>query len=212
MKLKVLGRKIGMTQLIEAEGNVVPVSIVEVVSGQVLGIKTEKSDGYESVVIGYQNVDEESLIKPKRGYFQKLNISPKKVIKESRISSDGSAGLVVGDDIGMDQINVGDSIDVQGKTIGKGFAGVIKRHGFACGPMSHGSKSHRRPGSIGGGTDPGRVWKGKKMAGRMGNKFRTIRNLTVASKDVENNVLFIKGSVPGKKGNLLVIKVESNGN
>ncbi|MBT5954961.1 50S ribosomal protein L3 [bacterium] len=209
MKLKVLGRKIGMTQIIESEGTVVPVSIVEIISGQVLVIKSEESDGYESVVIGYQDVEEDSLIKPRKGYFQKLNISPKKIVRESRTVSHE---LSVGDEIGMGQINVGDSIDVQGKTIGKGFAGVIKRHGFACGPMSHGSKSHRRPGSIGGGTDPGRVWKGKKMAGRMGNKFRTIRNLTVASKDIENNVLFIKGSVPGKKGNLLVIKVESNGN
>ena len=167
MKLKVLGRKIGMTQIIESEGTVVPVSIVEIISGQVLVIKSEESDGYESVVIGYQDVEEDSLIKPRKGYFQKLNISPKKIVRESRTVSHE---LSVGDEIGMGQINVGDSIDVQGKTIGKGFAGVIKRHGFACGPMSHGSKSHRRPGSIGGGTDPGRVWKGKKMAGRRGDR------------------------------------------
>jgi large subunit ribosomal protein L3 len=201
--LGLLGNKIGMTQLFDEFGNIIPVTILKVGPCIVTQVKTESKDGYDSIQIGYGNVSSKSLTKPELGHLQRSNIHPLKYLKEFRINKENQ--FKTGQVLNVDSFSPGQLVNIRGKTIGKGFSGLQKRHNFTRGPMTHGSKNHRAPGSIGMGTTPGRVLPGKKMAGQLGNKITTIRKLKVIQINSEENILVIKGSVPGKPGNLLSI-------
>tara|TARA_B110000967_G_C18901133_1_gene575215 strand:+ start:3948 stop:4571 length:624 start_codon:yes stop_codon:yes gene_type:complete len=204
VSLGLLGNKIGMTQIFNESGNVVPVTIVKVGPCVVTQIKTVLSDGYNAIQIGYLNVSNKALTQPELGHLQKSNIQPLKYLKEFRVNN--PEDFTVGQIITASSFNEGQLIDITGKSSGKGFSGLQKRHNFTRGPMTHGSKNHRAPGSIGMGTDPGRVLPGKKMAGQLGNKTVNIKKLKIIQVNTEENILVIKGSVPGKPGNLLNIK------
>jgi len=204
VSLGLLGNKIGMTQIFNESGNVVPVTIVKVGPCVVTQIKTVLSDGYNAIQIGYLNVSNKVLTQPELGHLQKSNIQPLKYLKEFRVNN--PEDFTVGQIITTSSFNEGQLIDITGKSSGKGFSGLQKRHNFARGPMTHGSKNHRAPGSIGMGTHPGRVLPGKRMAGQLGNKTVNIKKLKIIQVNTEENILVIKGSVPGKPGNLLQIK------
>ena len=203
MSLGLLGNKVGMTQIFDKSGNIIPVTILKVGPCTITQIKTKNTDGYNSVQVGYQNVRAKSISQPELGHLQKSNICPLKYLKEFRLSSVDK--FETGQNIKVDVFVPGQLVNVKGKTIGKGFSGLQKRHNFTRGPMSHGSKNHRAPGSIGMGTTPGRVLPGKKMSGQSGNKVTTIQKLQVVQVNLKENILVIKGSVPGKPGNLLSI-------
>jgi len=198
-----LGNKIGMTQIFDESGNIIPVTILKVGPCVITQVKTDKVDGYNAVQIGYSNVSNKTLTQPELGHLQKSNIQALKYLKEFRVSQENK--FEVGEVLKVDLFSPGQIVNIKGKTIGKGFSGLQKRHNFTRGPMTHGSKNHRAPGSIGMGTTPGRVLPGKKMAGQLGNKITTIKKLKVIQLNLEENILVIKGSVPGKPGNLLTI-------
>jgi large subunit ribosomal protein L3 len=198
-----LGNKIGMTQIFDESGNIIPVTILKVGPCVVTQVKTKSKDGYDSIQIGYGNVSSKSLTQPELGHLQKSNIQPLKYLKEFRVNEDNE--FEIGQILNVDSFSPGQLVNIRGKSIGKGFSGLQKRHNFTRGPMTHGSKNHRAPGSIGMGTTPGRVLPGKKMAGQLGNKITTIKKLKVIQINAEENILVIKGSVPGKPGNLLSI-------
>lgn len=200
MKKLLYSRKIGMTELMLDDGNVEPVTLLSVLSSSVILTKTVEKDGYSSVLIGADEVDK--LTKPLDGFFRKHKTKSYKILKEVRQSEDVESV----ESIGIADLENVKTINVRSKTIGRGFTGTIKRHNFSRGPMTHGSKSHRIPGSIGGGTSPGRVMKGKKMAGHFGNEFVTVKNLQILKLDSEKNLIFVKGSVPGKKNNLVEVR------
>jgi large subunit ribosomal protein L3 len=203
MNVGLLGNKIGMTQIFDESGNIIPVTILKVGPCIVTQVKTKSKDGYDSIQIGYGSVSNKSLTQPELGHLQKSNIQPLKYLKEFNVTEDNEFAL--GQILNVDSFSPGQFVNIQGKTIGKGFSGLQKRHNFTRGPMTHGSKNHRSPGSIGMGTSPGRVLPGKKMSGQLGNKIRTIKKLKVIQINSEENILVIKGSVPGKPGNLLSI-------
>jgi large subunit ribosomal protein L3 len=198
-----LGNKMGMTQIFDEAGNIIPVTILKVGPCVVTQVKTKAKDGYDSIQIGYGSVSNKSLTQPELGHLQKSNIQPLKYLKEFRINEDNE--FQIGQILNVDSFLPGQLVNIQGKSIGKGFSGLQKRHNFARGPMTHGSKNHRAPGSIGMGTTPGRVLPGKKMSGQLGNKIITVKKLKVIQINSEENILVIKGSVPGKPGNLLSI-------
>jgi large subunit ribosomal protein L3 len=203
MSIGLLGNKIGMTQIFDEAGNIIPVTILKVGPCIVTEVKTTEKNGYNSIQVGYGNVSSRSLTQPELGHLQKSNIQPLKYLKEFRINKESE--FEIGQVLNVDSFEPGQLVNIQGKTIGKGFSGLQKRHNFTRGPMTHGSKNHRAPGSIGMGTTPGRVLPGKKMSGQLGNKIITIKNLKVIQINSEENILVIKGSVPGKPGNLLSI-------
>ena len=192
-----------MTQIFDESGNIIPVTIVKVGPCVVTQIKTVLSDGYDAIQIGYLNIASKALTQPQLGHLQKSNIQPLKYLKEFRVNN--PEDFNVGQIITAEAFTEGQLIDVTGKSSGKGFSGLQKRHSFARGPMTHGSKNHRGPGSIGMGTSPGRVLPGKKMAGQLGNKTANIKKLKIIQVNIEENILVVKGSVPGKPGNLLNI-------
>jgi large subunit ribosomal protein L3 len=198
-----LGNKIGMTQIFDEFGNIIPVTILKVGPCVVTQVKTKSKNGYDSIQIGYGNVASKALSQPELGHLQKSNIQPLKYLKEFKITENDE--FTLGQILNVDSFSPGQFVNIRGKSVGKGFSGLQKRHNFARGPMTHGSKNHRAPGSIGMGTTPGRVLPGKKMAGQLGNKITTIRKLKVIQINSEENILVIKGSVPGKPGNLLSI-------
>ena len=202
-----LGNKIGMTQIFDESGNSIPVTILKVGPCTVTQVKTITKDGYNAIQVGYNNVSNKYLTQPQLGHFQKSNLQPLKYLKEFHVNEDHS--YTIGQILKVDLLASSQFVNISGKTIGKGFSGLQKRHNFTRGPMTHGSKNHRAPGSIGMGTTPGRVLPGKKMAGQLGNKKTTIKKLKVIQVNVEENLLVIKGSVPGKSGNFLSI-VPSN--
>ena len=204
MAIGLLGNKIGMTQIFDESGNIIPVTILKVGPCVITQIKTVLKDGYNSIQIGYGKVASKSLTQPELGHLQKSNIQPLKYLKEFRLN-ENLEQFEIGQILNVDSFQVGQFINIRGKSIGKGFSGLQKRHNFARGPMTHGSKNHREPGSIGMGTTPGRVLPGKKMAGQLGNKLTTIKKLKVIQTNREENILVVKGSVPGKPGNLLSI-------
>lgn len=204
MTIGLLGNKIGMTQIFDESGNIIPVTILKVGPCVVTQIKTVLKDGYNSIQIGYGKVSSKSLTQPELGHLQKSNIEPLKYLKEFRLN-ENLEQFEIGQILNVDSFHVGQFINIRGKSIGKGFSGLQKRHNFARGPMTHGSKNHREPGSIGMGTTPGRVLPGKRMAGQLGNKLTTIKKLKVIQTNSEENILVVKGSVPGKPGNLLSI-------
>lgn len=203
MSIGLLGNKIGMTQIFDESGNIIPVTILKVGPCVITQIKTTTKDGYNAIQVGYNNVSNKSLTQSQLGHLQKSNIQPLKYLKEFRITEESN--FEIGQILTVDQLSPGQFVNIQGKTVGKGFAGLQKRHNFTRGPMTHGSKNHRAPGSIGMGTTPGRVLPGKKMAGQLGNQVTTIKKLKVIEFNLQENILVIKGSVPGKPGNLLSI-------
>ena len=206
MSVGLLGNKIGMTQIFNESGNIIPVTILKVGPCIVTQVKTKAKDGYDSIQIGYGNVSSKSLkslTQPELGHLQKSNIQPLKYLKEFRVNGDND--FTLGQVLNVDSFSPGQLVNIRGKSIGKGFTGLQKRHNFTRGPMTHGSKNHKEPGSIGMGTTPGRVLPGKKMAGQLGNKVTTIKKLKVIQINLKENILVIKGSVPGKPGNLLSI-------
>jgi large subunit ribosomal protein L3 len=203
VSIGLLGNKIGMTQIFDESGNIIPVTILKVGPCIITQIKTEMKDGYNAIQVGYSNTSNKSLTQSELGHLQKSNIQPLKYLKEFRI--DNVDDFEVGQVLNVDLLSINQLVNIKGKTVGKGFSGLQKRHNFTRGPMTHGSKNHRAPGSIGMGTTPGRVLPGKKMAGQLGNKLTTIKKLKVIQLSSEENILIIKGSVPGKPGNLLSI-------
>ena len=203
MKKGIIGKKIGMTQIFDEKGNVVPVTVIEATPNVVAQVKTVETDGYNSIQLGYGEVKDKHINKPEKGHFTKAGLAAKKHLREFRVED--VENYKVGDEVKADIFEAGEKIDVQGTTKGKGFQGVIKRHGQHRGPMGHGSMYHRRPGSMGS-TSPGRVFKGKKLPGHMGRVTVTIQNLDVVRVDMDKNVILVKGSVPGAKGAILKIK------
>ncbi len=205
MKKAILGKKLGMTQIFSANGLVVPVTVVEAGPCFVLQVKNKEKDGYNAVVVGFEDKRENLVNKPLLGQFKKANVSPKRYVKEFTIDENDQYN--VGDTIDVNIFNEDDIVDVVGTTKGHGWSGVIKKWHFRRHRMTHGNgPNHRAPGSIGANTFPGKVFKGKKMSGRYGNERVTIQNLRVVKVDAERNVLLIKGAVPGIKGSLLTIK------
>ena len=199
----IIGKKVGMTQIFDENGFVVPVTVIEAGPCTVAQVKSVDTDGYNAVQLGFGDVKDKHINKPEKGHFAKSKLAAKKHLREFRVDS---ADVKVGDEVKADVFVAGDKIDVQGTTKGKGFQGVIKRHGQHRGPMGHGSMYHRRPGSMGSTSTPGRVFKGKKLPGHMGVQTVTIQNLDVVRVDMDKNVLLVKGSVPGPKGAILKIK------
>lgn len=204
MKKGLIGKKIGMTQIFNEEGKVIPVTVIEAGPCVVSQVKTEETDGYNSIQLGFGAIKESKVNKPERGHFTKANIAPARYLREFRV--DSIEDVKVGDELKADIFMAGDKIDIQGTSKGKGFQGVIKRHGQHRGPMGHGSMYHRRPGSMGSTSTPGRVFKGKKLPGHMGAQTISIQNLEVIRVDLDKNVILVKGSVPGAKGAILKLK------
>ena len=199
-----IGKKVGMTQIFDEKGRVIPVTVIEAGPCVVAQVKSVETDGYNAIQLGFGDVKESKLNKPEKGHFAKANIAPKKHLREFRL--DDVSNFKVGDELKADVFEAGEKVDIQGTTKGKGFQGVIKRHGQHRGPMGHGSMYHRRPGSMGSTSTPGRVFKGKKLPGHMGVQTVTIQNLEVVRVDLDKNVILVKGSVPGPKGAILKIK------
>ena len=195
MKKGIIGRKIGMTQIFDEKGNVIPVTVIEAGPCVVAQVKTVETDGYDAIQLGFGEIKDKHINKPEKGHFAKAKLANKKHLREFRL--DSLEGIKVGDEL---------KADVQGTTKGKGFQGVIKRHGQHRGPMGHGSMYHRRPGSMGPTSTPGRVFKGKRLPGHMGRVTVTIQNLDVVRVDLDKNVILVKGSVPGAKGAILKVK------
>jgi len=199
----ILGKKIGMTQIFNSDGKVEPVTVVEAGPCFVIQKKSTARDGYESIQVGFGDKREKLANKPEIGHYSKSKVSPKRYLREIRVESSESYEL--GQAITVDQWSDGEIVDVTGTTLGKGFAGAIKRHNFNRGPMGHGSMYHRRPGGLGA-TDPARVFKGRKLPGRFGGATVTIQNLKIVKVDPEKNLLLIRGAVPGVKGGLVIVR------
>jgi large subunit ribosomal protein L3 len=204
MSIGILGKKLGMSQFFDPEGRSIPVTLIEAGPCRITQLKNEATDGYSAVQIGFGEIREKLVNKPAKGHLAKSGSDLLRHLREYRV--EGVDGLELGSAITVAAFEAGQKIDVSGDTMGRGFAGLQKRHGFSRGPMSHGSKNHREPGSIGAGTTPGRVYPGKRMAGRYGGKQITTRGLTILKVDTERNLLVVKGSVPGKPGALLDIR------
>ncbi len=198
----ILGRKLGMTQIFDEKGNVIPVTVVEAGPCQVVQVKTVENDGYEAVQIGFDEIKKEKKVnKPMKGHFKRAGTPPYRVLKEFPMKE-----LKVGDVITVERFQKGDKVHVSGISKGKGFQGVMKRHGYGGGPGSHGSMFNRAPGSIGASAFPSRVWKNKGMPGHMGNVRVTVRNLTVVDVKPEQNLLLIKGAIPGPSGGYIEVR------
>ena len=200
----ILGEKIGMTQIFTEDGRVVPVTVVKAGPCVIVQKKTVETDGYNAVQVGFGEVKEKNVIKPKKGHFAKVKAAPTRYLREFR--TDEAEELEAGSEIKVDIFEAGEKIDVSGISKGKGFLGVIARWGQHRGPMSHGSRYHRRPGSMGACASPGKVMKGKRLPGRGGFDKVTIQNLEVVKVDMDKNLILIKGAVPGAKGGLVTIK------
>ena len=203
-KMGILGRKLGMTRIFAGDGSAVAVTVVQAGPCPVTQVKTAETDGYNALQIAFEEAKEKHVTKPMKGHFDKAGVEPKKVLKEFRL--DDTSNYEVGAEIKADVFAAGDKVDVTGVSKGHGYQGPIKRHGQSRGPMGHGSKFHRAVGSLSSATTPGKVKKGKKMAGHMGSVKVTIQNLEVVRADADKNLLLIKGAVPGPKNAVLVIK------
>lgn len=192
-----------MTQMFDETGLVVPVTVIEVESNVVTQVKTIETDGYNAIQVGHGDIKEKNLNKPQKGHLNKAGVAPKRTLQEFRVGS--TEDFAAGQDLKADLFKVGDKVDVSGVSKGKGFQGNIKRHNQSRGPMSHGSRYHRGPGAMAAAAYPGKVFKGKKLPGQMGNVNVTVQNLEVVKVDVERNLLIVKGAVPGPKKGLLTI-------
>lgn len=203
MSIGILGTKVGMTQIFDQAGKAVPVTVIEAGPCHITQVKTEATDGYTAVQLGYGTAKEKNLSQPEKGHLAKSSAPFLKHLHEYRLADVSAYEL--GGSVKADIFTEGQVVDVIGTSIGKGFAGYQKRHNFARGPMSHGSKNHRQPGSTGAGTTPGRTYPGKKMAGRLGGTQTTVKKLTVIRVDSDRNLILVKGTVPGKSGALVNI-------
>ncbi|SCZ08767.1 50S ribosomal protein L3 [Alkaliphilus peptidifermentans] len=199
----IVGKKVGMTQVFNEDGLVIPVTVIEVEPNVVTQVKTVEKDGYNALQIGYGTIKEKNVSKPMKGHFSKAGVTYKRLVKEFKVENPSE--FTVGQEIKADLFKAGDKVDITGISKGKGFQGVIKRHGQSRGPMAHGSRYHRRPGSMGATSTPGRVFKGKKLPGHMGNVKITVQNLEIVMVDINKNVLLVKGAVPGPRKGLLTI-------
>ena len=200
-----LGTKLGMTQMWDDNNRIVPVTVVAASTNVVTTVRKPESDGYNAIQVAFGEIDSRKVTKPEAGQFARAGVTPRKHVAEIRTADAGS--YTVGQELAVDTFAAGEEIDVTGTTKGKGFAGVMKRHGFHGVGASHGAhKNHRKPGSIGACATPGRVFKGVRMAGRMGSQRYTVQNLTVQAVDTENNLLLVKGAVPGPKGALVLVR------
>lgn len=200
----ILGRKIGMTQIFKEDGSVDPVTVVQAGPLVVVQKRTVEKNGYNAIQVGFEDSKENKTIKPLKGQFDKSEVGYKKYIREFPVEDPEE--YEIGQEIKVDTFEVGDMVDVIGTSKGKGTQGVVKRHGFATGQASHGSRFHRAPGGMSAGSSPGRVFKGHRMAGRMGNERVTVQNLEIVQIDVDNNLILIKGAIPGPKKGLVSIK------
>lgn len=204
MKKAILATKVGMTQIFNEDGVLTPVTVLQAGPCVVTQVKTVENDGYSAVQVGYGDIREKLVNKPRKGHFAKAGVENKRFLKEFRF--DNAEEYTVGQEIKADIFTAGDKIDATAKSKGKGFQGAIKRHGLSRGPMAHGSKYHRHAGSNGACSDPSKVFKGKKMPGHMGAVKVTIQNLEVVKIDVENNLILVKGAVPGPKKSVVMLK------
>ena len=204
MKKAILATKIGMTQIFNENGVLTPVTVLQAGPCAVTQVKTVENDGYAAVQVGFGDIRETLVNKPRKGHFAKAGVANKRFLKEFRFEN--AASYAVGQEIKADIFAAGDKIDATGLSKGKGFQGAIKRHGLSRGPMAHGSKFHRHAGSNGPATTPGRVFKGKHMPGQMGNVKVTVQNLEVVKIDVDNNLILVKGAVPGPKKATIMLK------
>jgi large subunit ribosomal protein L3 len=204
MKKAILATKVGMTQIFNENGMLIPVTVLQATPNVVTQVKTVENDGYAAVQVGFGEIRDVLVNKPRKGHFAKAGVANKRFLREFKFEN--AAEYTVGQEIKADIFAEGDKIDATGTSKGKGFQGAIKRHGLSRGPMKHGSKYHRHAGSNGPATTPGRVFKGKHMPGQMGAVKVTVQNLEVVKVDVENNLLLVKGAVPGPKKALLVLK------
>jgi large subunit ribosomal protein L3 len=204
MKKAILATKVGMTQVFDETGALIPVTVLEAGPCSVLQVKTEENDGYEAVVVGYADIREKLVNKPKKGTFDKASVSYKRYIREFRFENSGEYN--VKDEIKADVFSAGDKVDVTAVSKGKGYQGAIKRYGQHRGPMTHGSKFHRHQGSNGSSATPSHVRKGKGMPGHMGSVKTTIQNLEIVRVDAENNLILVKGSVPGARKSLITVR------
>jgi len=199
----ILGKKIGMTQVFTTEGRVVPVTVVEAGPCPVVQKKTVATDGYNAIQVGFSMLRDSLSNKPRKGHFQKASLKPMRYVREFRVNDVES--YEIGQEVTVDLFTVGDKVDVVGTSKGKGFAGMIKRHNASRGPMAHGSKYHRRSGSLGA-KGPARVFKGRELPGRMGGERVTVQNLEVVRVDMDKNLILIKGALPGANKSLLILK------
>lgn len=204
MSIGILGNKIGMTQIFDAKGNLIPVTIIKSSPCYITQLKTKETCGYDAIQVGYFQIDTNKLTKPELGHLAKNNLPSFKHLKEFQL--DDTSKYNVGQKLDVSLFEIGERIEIVGLTIGKGNAGNIKKNHFTRGPMGHGSKHHRLQGSLGAGTSPGRVFPGKRMPGRLGHEQRTISGLKVININTKENILLVKGSIPGKAGNLITIK------
>ncbi|MDD5935943.1 MAG: 50S ribosomal protein L3 [Clostridiales bacterium] len=204
MKKAILAKKIGMTQIFNENGVLTPVTVLQAGPCAVTQVKTVENDGYAAVQVGFDDIRETLVNKPQKGHFAKAGVANKRFLKEFKFEN--AADYTVGQEIKVDIFAAGDKIDATGISKGKGFQGGIKRHGLSRGPMGHGSKHHRHAGSNGSATTPGRVFKGKRMPGQTGNVKITVQNLEVVKIDVDNNLILVKGAVPGPKKAMIMLK------
>ena len=204
MKKAILTKKVGMTQIFNEDGVLTPVTVLQAGPCVVTQVKTVENDGYAAVQVGFGDIREKLVNKPMKGHFAKAGVAPKRFVREFRFED--AESYAVGQEIKADMFAAGDNIDATAKSKGKGFQGAIKRHGQSRGPMAHGSKYHRHAGSNGSATTPGRVFKGKKMPGHMGAVKVTVQNLEVVRVDAEQNLILVKGAVPGPKKSLVMLK------
>ena len=205
----ILGRKTGMTQVFTEDGKVFGATVIAAGPCVVCQVRTEETDGYDAVQLGFEEVKEKRATKPRRGHFAKAETAPRRFLREERL--DKPAEVSVGDTITVEVFEAGQLVDVTGTTKGRGFAGTIKRHGFARGPMTHGSMNKRRPGSIGQSAYPSRVFKGIRSSGHYGHKRQTTKNLEILSIDTERNLLVVKGAIPGPNGGFVQIRTAKTG-
>ena len=204
MVKEIYGTKVGMTQIFDEKGVAIPVTAIEVKPLTVVAKKTADKDGYNAIVVSFGEIKEKNANKPHKGIFAKAGVDVQKYLREIKVENVDE--YEIGSKITVDAFTTEDSVDVQGTSKGKGFQGVIKRHGQHRGPMGHGSMYHRRPGSMGSTTTPGRVFKGKKLPGHMGSKTSTILNLNVVKVDADKNVILVKGSIPGAKKSIVRVR------
>ena len=204
MKKAILTTKVGMTQVFSEDGVLTPVTVLQAGPCVVTQVKTVENDGYSAVQVGFGDIREKLVNKPKKGHFEKAGVTAKRFLKEFRLED--AESYTLGQEIKADVFAAGDKVDATAKSKGKGFQGAIKRHGQSRGPMAHGSKYHRHAGSNGSATTPGRVFKGKHMPGHMGAVRVTVQNLEVVSVDAEKNLILVKGAVPGPKKSLVMLK------
>ena len=205
----ILGKKIGMTQVFDEEGRFIPVTVIEAGPCVVVQRKTRQRDGYDAIQVGFGEIKEKHTNKPIRGHFRKAEVQPKKYLREFRL--DDGEDYQVGQQIDVSQFEAGEKVDVTATSRGKGFAGAVKRHGFGRGPMSHGSKYHRGPGSLSASSFPSRVFKGRKLPGRMGGQKVTVQSLQLVRVDKDRNLLLVKGAVPGPNGSLVTVRSSVKG-